>query len=170
MYLEYVLRNEEPAVSVNVYLLEKPATRMSEALWLTFHPLISDQGRWIMDKSGEALSPQDVVAGGSRGMHAVRNHCLCHDRDESLVVETLDSPLFAVGEKSALNFSRALPDLSRGVHCSLYNNAWGRTTSCGSARTCAPVSGCGWKANAATPPTGVVLSGLTDRRDRNQEA
>ena len=125
MYLEYVLRHEEPAVSVNLYLLEKPATRMSEALWLTFHPLISDEGRWIMDKSGEAVSPQDVVTGGSRGMHAVRNHCLCHDRDASLVVEPLDSPLFGVGEKSALNFSRALPDLSRGVHCSLFNNAWG---------------------------------------------
>ncbi len=58
-------------------------------------------------------------------MHAVLTRCLCHDRGESLVIETLDSPLFALGEKSALNFSRALPDLSRGVHCNLFNNAWG---------------------------------------------
>jgi hypothetical protein len=125
IYLEYVLRHDEPELSVNVYLLEKPATRMPEALWLTFHPILSDHGRWIMDKSGEAVSPHDVVAGGSRGMHAVRNYCACHDGDASLVIETLDSPLFAVGEKSPLNFSRALPDLSRGIHCSLYNNAWG---------------------------------------------
>lgn len=125
MYLEYVLRGDEAVVSVNVYSFHKPATRMSEALWLTFRPLVSDQSRWIMDKSGEPVSPMDVVAGGSRRMHAVLNQCLCHDRGEMLVIETLDSPLFAIGEKSALNFSRALPDLSPGIHCNLFNNAWG---------------------------------------------
>lgn len=125
MYIEYGLRGDEAVVSVSVYSFEKPATRMSEALWLTFHPLVSDQCNWIIEKSGELVSPLDVVAGGSRGMHAVLGHCLCQDRGESLVIETLDSPLFAVGEKCALNFSHSLPDLSRGVHCCLFNNAWG---------------------------------------------
>ena len=125
MYLEYVLRGDEAAVSLNIYSLQKPATRMSEAIWLTFCPLVSHQCRWILDKSGEPVSPLDVVAGGSRGMHAVSAQCLCQDRGESLVIETLDSPLFALGEKSALNFSRQLPNLSRGVHCNLFNNAWG---------------------------------------------
>jgi hypothetical protein len=125
MYLEYVLRGDDAAVNANVYSFQKPATRMSEALWLTFHPLVSDPYRWTLDKSGDPVSPLDVVAGGSRRMHAVSTHCRCDDSGESLVIETLDSPLFALGEKSSLNFSRALPDLSRGVHCNLFNNAWG---------------------------------------------
>jgi hypothetical protein len=83
---------------------------MSEALWLTFHPLVSNQHSWILDKSGEPVSPLDVVAGGSSSV---------------LMIETIDAPVFAMGEKSALNFSRSLPDLSRGVHCSLFDNAWG---------------------------------------------
>jgi hypothetical protein len=33
--------------------------------------------------------------------------------------------LIALGDKSPLNFSRAQADLSRGVHCNLFNNAWG---------------------------------------------
>jgi len=125
IYLEYLLRGDDSTLSADVYSLQKPATRMSEALWLTFHPAVSDKCRWIMDKSGESVSALEVVSGGSRQMHAVSNHCLCHDRGESLVIETLDSPLFALGEKSSLNFSRALPDLSRGIHCNLFNNAWG---------------------------------------------
>ena len=40
-------------------------------------------------------------------------------------VETLDSPLIAFGEKSPLNFSRTQADLSEGVYCNLFNNAWG---------------------------------------------
>jgi hypothetical protein len=125
MYLEYVLRDDEASVTVNVYSFQKPATRMSEALWLTFHPLVSNQHSWILDKSGEPVSPLDVVAGGSRAMHAVSTWCTCRDQGQSLMIETIDAPVFAMGEKSALNFSRSLPDLSRGVHCSLFNNAWG---------------------------------------------
>jgi Domain of unknown function (DUF5054) len=126
IYLEYVLRGADGGtVSADVYSLHKPATRMSEALWLSFHPTVSDECRWIMDKAGEPVSALDVVSGGSRQMHAVSSHCLCHDRGESLVIETLDSPLFAFGAKSSLNFSRRLPELSRGIHCNLFNNAWG---------------------------------------------
>ena len=44
---------------------------------------------------------------------------------QSLEVETVDAPLIAVGGKSPLNFSKAQPDLSDGVHSCLFNNAWG---------------------------------------------
>ena len=79
-----------------------------------------------MDKSGEPVSPFDVVP-ARRPAHARRFHAdsLIGMQEQSLVVETLDAPLIALGEKSPLNFSRAQPDLSGGVHCNLFNNAWG---------------------------------------------
>ena len=40
-------------------------------------------------------------------------------------METLDAPLVALGIKSPLYFSRTPADLSGGVHCNLFNNAWG---------------------------------------------
>jgi hypothetical protein len=40
-------------------------------------------------------------------------------------VETLDAPVIALGEKTPLGFSNTQPDLSTGIHCNLFNNAWG---------------------------------------------
>ena len=125
MYLELLLPDAEPALHLNFYWFGKPATRLPEALWLTFNPIVPDQRGWTMDKSGEPVSPFDVVPAGGRHMHAVSTGFSYRNEDQSLVVETLDAPLIAVGEKSPLNFSRAQPDLSSGVHCSLFNNAWG---------------------------------------------
>jgi hypothetical protein len=31
----------------------------------------------------------------------------------------------ALGEKSPISYSRAQPDIAKGIHFSLYNNAWG---------------------------------------------
>jgi len=58
-------------------------------------------------------------------MHAVSSGFSYRDHDRSFAVETIDAPLIALGDKSALNFSRTQPDLSGGIHCNLFNNAWG---------------------------------------------
>jgi Domain of unknown function (DUF5054) len=125
MYLELLLPKAEPVIHLNFYWFQKPATRMPEALWLSFHPIVPSQQGWMMDKSGEQVSPFDVVSSGSRHMHAVSTGIGYRDQQQSFFVETLDSPLMALGEKSPLNFSRIQPDLSGGVHCNLFNNAWG---------------------------------------------
>jgi Domain of unknown function (DUF5054) len=125
MYLQLTLPNAEPVIRLEFSWFEKRATRMPEALWLTFNPKITDQQGWSMDKCGEHVSPFDVVAGGGRHLHAVTNGLTCRDDGHSLGIETLDAPLIAFGEKSPLNFSKAQPDLSGGVHVNLFNNAWG---------------------------------------------
>jgi hypothetical protein len=125
MYLKLTLPSAEPVVHLEFSWFQKSATRMPEALWLTFNPTVSDQQGWIMDKSGEQVSPFDVAAGGGRHLHAVSTGFSYRDHDHSFDVETLDAPLIAVGERSPLNFSRAQPDLSGGIHCNLFNNAWG---------------------------------------------
>ena len=40
-------------------------------------------------------------------------------------METLDAPVVTLGVKSPLSFSNVQPDLSGGIHCNLFNNAWG---------------------------------------------
>ncbi len=125
MYLKLTLPSAEPVIQLELSWFQKPATRMPEALWLTFNPNVSDPKGWMMDKSGEPVSPFDVVAAGSRHLHAVSTGFSYRDAKHSFTVETLDAPLIALGERSPLNFSRAQPDLSSGVHCNLFNNAWG---------------------------------------------
>ena len=125
MYLEFVLPKAEPVIHLNFYWFQKRATRLPEALWLTFDPIVSDQKGWTMDKSGEQISPFDVVSSGNRHMHAVSTGFSHTSDKDSIVVETLDSPVIALGEKSPLNFSTSQPDLAGGVHCNLFNNAWG---------------------------------------------
>jgi len=125
MYLELLLPKAEPVIHLNFYWFQKPATRLPEALWLSFHPIVPGQQGWMMDKSGEQVSPFDVVSSGNRHMHAVSSGFGYKDEERSIFVETLDAPLIAFGEKSPLNFSRSQPDLSGGVHCNLFNNAWG---------------------------------------------
>lgn len=125
MYMEMLLPNAEPVVNLNFYWFQKPATRLPEAMWLSFNPVVSDAQGWMLDKSGEQVSPFDVVAGGARHMHTVSKDFHYRDKNGSFAVETVDAPLIILGEKSPLNVSKAQPDLSKGIHCSLFNNTWG---------------------------------------------
>jgi uncharacterized protein DUF5054 len=125
MYLELDLPNAAPLIHLNFYWFGKPATRLPEALWLTFCPLVSSSEGWTMDKCGEEISPFDVVSSGNRQMHAVGTGFRFRDKEGMFAVETLDAPLIVLGEKSPLSFSRSEPDLSKGIHCGLFNNAWG---------------------------------------------
>ncbi len=125
MFLEIELPKAEPVLRLSYYCFDKPATRLPEALWLTFNPIVAGQQGWTMDKSGEKVSPFDVVTSGNRHMHAVTNGFQHTDGKDSFIVETLDAPVIALGEMSPLNFSRTQPELSGGIHSNLFNNAWG---------------------------------------------
>ena len=121
IYLEYSIPNAEPVIDVNLYWFEKPATRLPEAHWLSFHPIAPEPTAWKLEKSGESVSPQDVVASGNRHMHALSRGFGYKD----FFVETIDAPVVTIGVKSPLPFSNTAPDPSAGIHCNLFNNAWG---------------------------------------------
>jgi Domain of unknown function (DUF5054) len=125
MYLEILLPNAEPVIYLNFSWFQKPATRLPEALWLSFHPIASDPAGWMLEKSGQPIYPTDVVVSGNRHMHALSKGFGYKDDSGAFFVETLDAPLVALGTKSPLCFSNGQPDLSAGVHCNLFNNAWG---------------------------------------------
>jgi hypothetical protein len=125
MYLEIFAPDVEPVLHVNFYWFEKPATRLPEALWLSFEPKTDSNGNWTMDKTGEEVSPLDVVVSGNRHMHSVDTGFQYKQGEDAFVVKTLDTPVIAFGERSPLFFSNTQPDLKNGVHCNLFNNAWG---------------------------------------------
>ena len=125
MYLEMLLPKAEPVIQLNFSWFQKPATRLPEALWLSFNPIASDPAGWVLEKSGQPVSPSDVVVSGNRHMHALSKGFGYKDESGAFFVETLDAPLVTLGTKSPLCFSNRQPDLSAGVHCNLFNNAWG---------------------------------------------
>jgi hypothetical protein len=125
MYLEVVLPEADPAVLVNFSWFQKNPTRLPEALWLTFQPQAPDERNWKLDKVDQPVAPHDVVAGGSRHMHALTTGLTYRDARGALSIDTLDAPVVALGVRSPLCFSNDEPRLSRGAHFCLFNNAWG---------------------------------------------
>jgi hypothetical protein len=124
-YLELTLPKGEPAIHIALSWFGKPATRLPEALWLTFNPIVDDVKAWKLDKSGEWISPFDVVASGNRHMHALQKGFAWESGGGSFAIDTLDAPVVALGERTPLLFSNDQPDLTKGIHSSLFNNAWG---------------------------------------------
>lgn len=121
MFLELVLPDDAPIVEMNFYWFGKVANRLPEAAWLSFHPAVSGNGKWLLEKSNELISPFDVVPGGNRHMHAVTREIRC----DNFTIDTLDAPVVALGVKSPIFFTRDQPDLTKGLHFCLHNNTWG---------------------------------------------
>lgn len=124
-WLEVRLPDAEPVAEVDVSWFGKRSNRMPEALWLTFNPAAPKPRNWRLHKTGGEISPFDVVSGGNRHMHALSDGVSYRDGSASLTIETLDAPLAVIGEKSPLAFSKTQPEPEKGMHFSLFNNAWG---------------------------------------------
>jgi len=122
--LEIVLPDAEPAAYLDLQWFEKPASRLPEALWLSFAPRDTVAKGWTLEKLGQKIAPLEVVRDGNRRLHAVEA-AEYHNADEYLRLDTLDAPLVAPGEPSLLNFNNRQPPLQHGMHVNLYNNVWG---------------------------------------------
>jgi hypothetical protein len=129
---ELYLPHDKPGVYLTAQWFGKPASRLPEALWLSFHPLVREDADWRLEKMGEWISPLAVVRNGNRRLHAVGTGVAwqgaggrSRDVPSGLAIETLDAPLVAPGEPSLLNFTNRQPPLREGMHVNLYNNVWG---------------------------------------------
>jgi hypothetical protein len=125
MYLELSMPNAEPVIDLSFYWFGKQSNRLPEGLWLTFQPKTDSPEGWSLDKSGQQVSPHDVVAGGNRHMHAVSPGLTYKDAKGSFAIESLDAPIVALGRRTPLYYSNDQPDMTGGAHFSLFNNAWG---------------------------------------------
>ncbi|HET9177294.1 MAG TPA: DUF5054 domain-containing protein [Terriglobia bacterium] len=125
IYLDLLFSDSEPAAHVDFTCLGKAANRLPEAMWLSFLPKAPEQQGWTLDKVDQQISPFDVVKGGNRHMHAVTSGIYYKDSHGSFTIETLDAPAVALGERSPIFYSTDQPDITKGFHFSLFNNAWG---------------------------------------------
>ena len=125
MYLELTFPANDPAIHIDFFWFGKTRNRMPEAMWFTFQPNALETRNWTLDKVERPVSPFDVVTGGNRHMHALSAGLTYRDSQGMLSIETLDAPVVALGERSPIYFSNSEPDLSKGIHFSLFNNAWG---------------------------------------------
>ena len=124
IWMEMVLPDAEPVIELTLATFGKVASRMPEAMWLSFLPQ-ADDAKWTLTKVDQEVDPMDVVRGGGRRMHAITENLTCDSGGSRLIVSTLDAPMIAFAPQSPLNFSSELPDMRKGVHVGLYNNAWG---------------------------------------------
>jgi hypothetical protein len=126
IFFELVLPKDEAVIHLVASCFEKAATRLPESLWLTFNPIAEDQKSWVLNKTNENTSPFEVVANGNRHMHGLWKGFEYSKPHHSFVVDTIDAPVVALGkDRTPLIFSNDQPDLSKGIHSNLYNNAWG---------------------------------------------
>lgn len=125
IFVETFLPNNGPIVKTTLKWFNKQASRLPEACWFSFIPLISADGQFLMDKSGQPVSPMDVVKGGSRNMHGVIDGISYKDSQTGFYLETADAFLVAPGKRALLNFDNQQPDMDGGLHFCLLNNLTG---------------------------------------------
>jgi hypothetical protein len=123
--LEVFFPADVPEIWMNLLWFNKKATRLPEALWFSFIPKLQEDETWIMDKSGLGVDPCDVVKNGGRKLHAVQKGVSAGAENGRVIIESLDAPLVAPGDRNLLNFDNALPLPGDGMHFCLCNNVWG---------------------------------------------
>ena len=119
------LADDGRSADVEVWCADKPASRLPEAMWCSFVPIVDDPTRWEIDKLGQRVSPLDIVRRGGRSLHAVGEGMHHDGPDGGLTIATPDAPLVAPGAPNLLDADPPLPDLAGGFHVLLHDNCWG---------------------------------------------
>lgn len=109
-------------LDMTVTILDKPAVRLPEALWVSFR--FDDIKGIVAEKCGSRVNVLDVVPGGNRRMHGIDGYVDIITDKGTIRITSLDAPIFTVGERNGIGYSRECPDLSDGVHFCLFNNLW----------------------------------------------
>jgi len=123
--IDYLFYHDTAKIDVTLQWFDKQANRLPEAVWFSFAPKVDNPNLWMMDKMGERISPLEVVKDGNRNLHAVNTGIYYDGADGIAVIETVDAPLVAPGERRLLQFDNTFASLDGGMHFVLYNNLWG---------------------------------------------
>lgn len=115
------------SAELSVTLLNKPANRLPEAYWFSFYP--EDVVAISLEKTGQLVNVLNVVEGGNRQMHGIDRYVEIKTNKGIIRVTSPDAFLVAIGERNLLNYSVQQPDITKGIHFCLYNNAWGTNFS-----------------------------------------
>ncbi|HSH95247.1 MAG TPA: DUF5054 domain-containing protein [Roseimicrobium sp.] len=122
--VELNLADDEPRVGLVVQWFDKTATRVPEAMWMSFRPWQAKRSNWSLHKLGSTIDPLDVVPQGNRSLHGTWDGMTYCGGGRSLRLNSLDAGLVAPGEPSLLDFTGAKPRLERGMHVNLHNTVF----------------------------------------------
>jgi len=125
LILKYNFPSDRPVLAFEIQWQDKEPARMPHALWLSIAPRIITDGVWQMRKTGENISPLEVISRGGRTLHSIDDHVIYSAHDKTIKITSFDAPLMASGKPSLLDFTDSRPDMTGGVHFNLYNNIWG---------------------------------------------
>ncbi len=125
IYLKYSVCEEVPHMMIDLQWFNKKASRLPEALWFSFQPLVLPDAEWVIEKMGKEISPLSVVENGNRHLHAAGKYVCCQAGKAAIKLSPLDSPLVAPGQRCLLDFNNEQPDMREGVHFCLLDNLWG---------------------------------------------
>lgn len=107
-------------VLLSLRLMNKPANRKPEALFLPF--AMPGLQKLFLRKIGAWIDPETCVPGGNQRVHALEALALRNEKGW-IEIRPLDSPLVSLGKPELLSFDR--PEPLGKVYTSLYNNLWG---------------------------------------------
>jgi len=132
IFVTYKVLATEPVIELNVTYLSKTSTRLAEAMFLSFNPIVDDPHGWTMDVLGYPVSPYNVVINGTRHLHAVWEGVSYSspnsiEAGRQLNIRSLDAPLVAPGDINHLLWydGQSQPAVENGMHFNLFNNLWG---------------------------------------------
>ncbi len=122
--IELYFPSDKKEVHATLQWFNKSAYRLPEASWFSFIPTVPE-GKWLMNKMGQAVDTRNVVEDGNRKLHAILDEVRFESNTVNCSLESLDTPLVAPGERNLLNFYDKLPENKDGMHFCLHNNVWG---------------------------------------------
>ena len=119
----FILRFEhkDEKLRVTLQLLDKPANRKPEALFLPF--VFQGSGKLAVRKIGQWQNLLDTVAGGNRRTHGMDAFRWQKPDGSSLIVHSPHAVLATLGKPALLDFDG--DDEQHRVYVNLYNNLWG---------------------------------------------
>jgi len=126
-WANFTFRNSDPnTIHIDFQWFNKTATRLPEALWLSFSPVISNGNAWQVQKLNEYININDVRLNGSRHLHGFDQFVRYLSPSEgNMQIESLDAGLVGIGVPSPFPIPFTQPDGTKGIHFNLCNNIWG---------------------------------------------
>ncbi|KAL0231932.1 hypothetical protein PCE1_002929 [Barthelona sp. PCE] len=114
----YYTFSEDGKISVRADFFGKKTTRIPEALWMEFNPIVRT-GAFIQ-KLGSRVSPSNNVKSAGQFLHGCDSFGF-----DGMKITPLDSALVAPESPHLLNFEDRIPDVENGgFHANMFNTAW----------------------------------------------
>ena len=120
--LRYRFSKDGQLASIALDWMDKEATRLPQALWLSVGIRPKSPGKWRMRKMGYDLDLAATVENGARSIHAVEQ--VWHEGEHVVAIKNLDSPLVSLDARKLMFFDNVLPQGNGVFHFNLHNNIW----------------------------------------------